>query len=342
MAKKASVQPMPMADEEAGGASTSSLLDQVRIYVGASETAAATVAWGTCSVGMTLLNKIVVIKSHAPLAVVIVQMVATVGMAFASRNVHFGEGTRTWALVVPPLFALMMLSSMLALKYVTVGTFVVVRNLAPVVTLVIETAVHKPDGLQLNLKTGGACAAIALGVLIYEIREISFSWIGFLFLLANLALGVTERMAQRHLLAVNTVDVSKPGLMVLNNGLGALFSMLLLAFTSPNEWHALCARPPRLPPLCLPAAACPLLPARCCLPLPAVPLPAVPLLLTAAMPLPVTAAPLPMAARRAASARSTLHARSSPPSAAVCSSLRAVHAHAVLAAATTRSNSSVT
>ena len=227
-------KPMPLADETG-----SSAADRLCLYLSTSEIAAATFAWSVCSVGITVLNKMVITKTHAPLAVVIVQMIATVTMALASRDIHFGKGTQTWAIAVPPLFALMLLTSMLALDHVTVGTFMVVRNLGPVVTLVIETAVHKPDSLELNWKTGSACGTIALGVLIYEIREISFSFIGFLLLLANLALGVTERIVQRHLLAVSRVDVSQPALMVLNNGLGAIYVLMIVVIMSPHEFHAL-------------------------------------------------------------------------------------------------------
>ena len=67
-------------------------------------------------------------KSDAPLAVVVVQMLVTVGCAIATCNLQFGEGTKLWAMSVPPLFAAMMATSTLALRYVTIGTFVVVRN----------------------------------------------------------------------------------------------------------------------------------------------------------------------------------------------------------------------
>ena len=62
----------------------------------------------------------------------------------------------------------MMGSSMLALKYVSVGAFVVVRNLGPLVTLVMEVALHKPDNLTCNARTAGATLAIAAGVWMYE------------------------------------------------------------------------------------------------------------------------------------------------------------------------------
>lgn len=154
-------------------------------------------------------------------------------------DVSFGQGTILWAATVPPLFCLMMLTSTLALKYVSVGTFVVVRNLGPLVTLVIETFIHQEASVKLDRHTAGATGAIALGVFIYESWELRFSAIGLCFLVANLLFACAERMLQRHLLAVRKVDVSKAGLMALNNGIGMLLSTVLMWCLSPKEAHAL-------------------------------------------------------------------------------------------------------
>lgn len=204
-----------------------------------SEVVLATLAWASCSIGMTLLNKEAVSKTHAPVAVVILQMCVTCVMAIASRDLRFGEGWRSWAVSVPPLFVLMMVSSMIALKYVTVGTFVVVRNLGPLVTLVLETMVHRPETLQLDAKTTASVSAIAVGVWLYEAHDLAFSSTGLVFLFMNLGLACGERMVQRHFLAVNKIDVSKPALMLLNNGLGALLAVLVCLVLSPKEFHLL-------------------------------------------------------------------------------------------------------
>jgi len=200
----------------------------------------AAVSWARCSIGMTVLNKVAVNRTRAPVAVVIVQMLATCVLAAASGSkLHFGNGWRTWAVSVPPLFVLMMVSSMLALQYVTVGTFVVVRNLGPIVTLAVETALHRPDNLTCDARTSGCLLAIAVGVWLYEAHEVKLSLTGCFYLLANLCFACAERMLQRHLLAVQSVDVSKPALMLLNNGIGAVLASLVLLMLAPREWHFL-------------------------------------------------------------------------------------------------------
>ena len=70
------------------------------------------------------------------------------------------------------------------------------RNLGPLVTLVMEVALHKPDNLSCNARTTGATLAIAAGVWMYEANDMMWSERGFFFLLANLGFACAERMLQ--------------------------------------------------------------------------------------------------------------------------------------------------
>ena len=192
----------------------------------------AVAGWATSSVGMTLLNKVAVSSTDAPFGVLIVQMSITCVLALASRNIHLGEGTQRWAMTVPWLFFLMMMSSMLALHYVSIGTFVVIRNLGPIVTLGIESTVHPDSQLACDLPTVLSLFSVVLGVIVSEGVDVLTSVPsspGIALLLLNLACTCGERMVQRHLLAVQTVDVSKPGLMLINNSVG----MILVACATP-------------------------------------------------------------------------------------------------------------
>ena len=97
----------------------------------------------------------------------------------------------------------------------------------------------------------------------YEANDMMWSERGFFFLLANLGFACAERMLQvtlalpltltlalaptpsllraltlqRHLLVVNEVDVSRTGLMLLNNGIGAGLTVIAVSFTAPREWR---------------------------------------------------------------------------------------------------------
>ena len=179
---------LPVAEEGEEGVRlvTVMLRRAIAVLRTGGEPLAAAASWGVCSIGMTLLNKRAIDKTGAPLGVVVLQMLATVLVALSQyKRLHFGQGTRLWASTVPVLFMCMMGSSMLALKYVSVGAFVVVRNLGPLVTLVMEVALHKPDNLTCNARTAGATIAIAAGVWMYEANDMMWSERGFFFLMAN-------------------------------------------------------------------------------------------------------------------------------------------------------------
>ena len=109
---------LPM--QQIGRAEQDDLLDPTRsplfALVGASEAVLSAVSWAACSIGMTLLNKVSVNKSGSPYGVVLVQMGVTCIAAVATRDLRFGEGTRRWAVSVPALFVVMMVTSMLALQ----------------------------------------------------------------------------------------------------------------------------------------------------------------------------------------------------------------------------------
>ena len=178
--------------------------------------------WSACSVGMTLLNKLAVSSTEAPFGILLVQLLFTILAVLASegRKLRFGRGTLKWAVIVPPLFLLMLCSSMVALQYVSVGAFVVIRNLGPMFTLAIETTLHSPDNLVCDAGTVISLVSTVIGVVVYQMERIEWPGLGVVLLLGNLVIACADRLVQRHMLAVQKVDVSKPGLMLLNNGVG--------------------------------------------------------------------------------------------------------------------------
>ena len=123
-------------------------------------------------------------------------------------------------------------------QHVRVGTFVVVRNVAPIITLFAEAALHPESAPRADLYTVGALSCIALGILFYELHDLGGSPLGLTLLLLNMAVASLERLLQRRLLAVEVVDVSKPGMMLLNNGIGFVLTAVVAAFV-PGEYARL-------------------------------------------------------------------------------------------------------
>ena len=99
------------------------------------------------SAGMSIFNKLAVQALGLPIAIVVIQMGFTVVTCAASpSSIHIGSlrDALRWGLTVPILFAAMLVSSMIAMQYNTLGTVVVFRNIAPLITLAIESMFRIP------------------------------------------------------------------------------------------------------------------------------------------------------------------------------------------------------
>ena len=67
----------------------------------------AATGWSLSSVAMSFANKKATVQTEAPLVLTALQMLATTLFAFATCDLHFGSGTLTWSLIVPPIFVVM-------------------------------------------------------------------------------------------------------------------------------------------------------------------------------------------------------------------------------------------
>ena len=74
-----------------------------------------------------------------------------------------------------------------------------------------------------------ALLTILFGVVLYHFNTLSLTLIGFVAIALNMVFAVLERLLQRHLMAQDPVDLSKPAMMLLNNSFGLLPNALLLA-----------------------------------------------------------------------------------------------------------------
>merc|ERR1711988_1576615 len=84
--------------------------------------------------------------------------------------------------------------------------------------------------------TFGSLATIMAGVVLYAVfqKGISGEVMGIIFMIANMFIATTERLAQRYLMAENPVDMSDTGLMLYNNTVCALAMPLMMTLF--KEW----------------------------------------------------------------------------------------------------------
>jgi len=108
---------------------------------------------------------------------------------------------------------------------------------APLCTLLLERMFRWPT--HANFETIAALLTIVAGVALYHQEAIGLTVIGLLTIGLNLIFAVLERLLQRHLLSQDPVDISKPGMMLLNNGIGLVPCGLLCSiYQEPAHWGA--------------------------------------------------------------------------------------------------------
>ena len=90
--------------------------------------------------------------------------------------------------------------------------------MAPLFTLLIERLFRVP--MQVSRDTVLALLTVVLGVGLYHREALELSGVGLLAIVCNMVFAVLERLLQRHLMAQDPVDISKPGMMLLNNSCG--------------------------------------------------------------------------------------------------------------------------
>jgi drug/metabolite transporter (DMT)-like permease len=190
------------------------------------------------SAGMSVFNKLAVQAMPLPITLVMVQMLFTI-LSVGSRPALIHVGSRRdalrWGLTVPMLFAAMLATSMIAMEHNTLGTIVVFRNVAPLFTLFIERMFRVP--MKVNAETIASLLAIVCGVVLYHMHAIGFTTMGLLAICLNMAFAVLERLTQRHLMAQEPVNLSKPAMMLLNNACGLLpCGVLLAVYQEPARW----------------------------------------------------------------------------------------------------------
>ena len=206
-------------------------------------------AYMLASAGMSVFNKLAIEalntpKGSVPITLVIIQMlftVATLMMKVSSIHIGSRRDALRWGLTVPLLFAAMLVTSMVSFEYNTLGTVVVFRNVAPIITLFVERLFRVP--MVISLETVASLVCILAGVVLYHLNALGLTTLGLLSICLNMMFAVLERLAQRYLMAQDPVDINKPGMMMLNNAFGVLpCAMLMVGYQEPGRWGAVSER----------------------------------------------------------------------------------------------------
>jgi drug/metabolite transporter (DMT)-like permease len=122
----------------------------------------------------------------------------------------------------------------------------VFRNLAPLVTMAVETVIMEPEHRP-SMSTPILCSigVMVIGALLFSWKDEAFSWIGVGLVLLNTFIAICDRVLQRRLLVQECKDLQSSTCMVINNSLGLVPTFILLLATHEVEgfqqhslvWH---------------------------------------------------------------------------------------------------------
>jgi len=188
---------------------------------------------------MMIVNKHVMIVFRTPVTIVLIQMIFTIAVLLVvfHSTLHIGtmDDFVRWSRLIPLLYAFMLTSSLLALDTYSMGAMTVVRNFAPVITLPIEKIFQ--EDVPADRFTFFILAYVAGGAVLYMKDDIQFSTLGLGMMLFNTFVAALERLMQRRLIAVKPVDISKNGMLFINNTVGMIYvACFLLPFPEYQHW----------------------------------------------------------------------------------------------------------
>jgi len=186
-------------------------------------------SWIACSIGMLLFDKLAVMAMPLACTLVAMQMAFCViaMLVFCRQSLHVGSmhDVLRWCLVVP-MYAGMLLTSILALKHAPMTLVVTFRALSPLLSLLIER--FYPEPIRVSPGMLASILAMLLGTGLYVSEMPSSDWTGVHWAVANIFFAVSDRLLQRLMLAKDQcpVDMSKTAITLVNNLVGALLLTL--------------------------------------------------------------------------------------------------------------------
>mmetsp|Transcript_23938 Transcript_23938/g.65234 ORF Transcript_23938/g.65234 Transcript_23938/m.65234 type:complete len:381 (-) Transcript_23938:47-1189(-) len=183
-------------------------------------------SWSSTSVGMHVLNKVLMGNLHAPAVVSAAQMLLALlitGPVFCGEVVKLEGKVLGYWMVVPIFFSAMLCTSCYTYQYISLSLLTVVRNLTPLVVLPIERLVMPPEKQPLITPF----VIMALGVMIagtiaYVGQVQHFSVTGIIFAVTNMILASSDRLIQRYLLTGPCKSMPSGACTIVNNSFGMI------------------------------------------------------------------------------------------------------------------------
>lgn len=192
--------------------------------------------FGISSVGMMLGNKLAVSALPLPCTLVIIQAFGTLLLLALCRSKLEAirvDIAKQW-LPIAVLFTLMLFTSLKSFVYVNVSTVLIFRNVGAIFTTIVEYFVR---GEVVTAEIVASEVTIVLGAMLYGWGTANFSWLGFWWIMANVAAQVAYGVLVKHYMDKKAYikDMSKFTMSLYNNTLA--IPMLAFVLLLQGEQH---------------------------------------------------------------------------------------------------------
>mmetsp|Transcript_3656 Transcript_3656/g.7428 ORF Transcript_3656/g.7428 Transcript_3656/m.7428 type:complete len:384 (-) Transcript_3656:119-1270(-) len=195
--------------------------------------AVAIISYMISSAGTSCFQKLAINAFHRPLLLLAAQTIAgLVLLAFVCKQIKIG-GIKDAILFTPVslCFTGKVVLSMVAYDYCTLGTYVVVGSMCPLVSLPIEVWCFKEHRVRVSVGMIGSIITICAGVALYGMNQSKLGGqaIGIAALVLKTFVSVAYQTRQRYLMVESPVDINDLGMMLYNCAI-CLFGVMLMAW----------------------------------------------------------------------------------------------------------------
>jgi len=186
-----------------------------------------------CCWGMMFANKHLMMKLQAPGIVIAVQSIIGVVVAIIGAGGRLSLESKQvlhW-MIVPVVACVQLWTCLYTMKYMTLSTLMMIRNLGPIVTLPIEMMVMPADKRPSNSSASKFALLLVLASGVTYFCAEPLSWRGCAFAFLNMMLAVGDNVLRRRLLTGECAEMSATMCMLLNNLVAIVPSVLLCFFS---------------------------------------------------------------------------------------------------------------
>ncbi|KAL9644238.1 hypothetical protein ABK040_005699 [Willaertia magna] len=185
---------------------------------------------GISSITLTLVNKNLSMSLNSPILILAIQNFISIFMFIFFKAIHIfpfdWPNLNQYLCLIPTTFFFVLLTwtSLEGLRSVSVALVIVMRNLVPFLTSVIEAYF----GLKINFATRISLLCVFFGSILYNFTDFTLKWNGFHWILINTLCSVLIPIIEKRLLNNLMKGVTPTGMNFTRNVLSIPMLMILV------------------------------------------------------------------------------------------------------------------